>query len=84
MNAQEKWKQEYIDAKTSTSTELKWRLLDKAQRHLYAAALERRIAAQQRTIAELQDRVWQLEAQEHNRDDGNEWEKEYYLRGIHR
>lgn len=48
------------------------------------AALERKLAAAQRTIEALQMQVWQLEAQEHSRDDGNEWEKEYYLRGMHR
>lgn len=45
------------------------------------AALERKLEAANRRITELQNQVWRLEAQEHNRDDGNEWEKEHYLRG---
>lgn len=53
-------------------------------RYRREAALERKLEVAQRKIEQLQDRVWKLEAQEHNRDDGNEWEKEYYLRGMHR
>ena len=34
-------------------------------------------------IEALKMREWKLEAQEHNADDGNEWEKETYLRGIY-
>lgn len=85
MNAQEKWKTAYyffkVFSKNGTATE---HARDGMLEHRREAALERKLAAAQRTIEALQMEVYQLEAQEHNRDDGNEWEKEYYLRGMHR
>lgn len=85
MNAQEAWKSEYRRFKKERThgwTSTAWQIINYARRYSREAALERKLEAANRRIAELQDQVWRLEAQEHNRDDGNEWEKKYYLRGM--
>lgn len=84
MNAQQAWKSHYTKFRLLRSARDK--RVEKTNMHRFTreASLERKLAAAQRRIDALQDRIWQLEAQEHNHDDGNEWEKEYYLRGMHR
>jgi len=85
MSAQEKWKIAYwrwleLGADISFST---------MQRYRREAALERKLDAAQRTIEAQALRIEELEIRTPGYDDrqddpGNEWEKEYYLRGMHR
>ena len=88
MSAQEKWKPAYwrwLELGTDLA-------LSTMQRYRREAALERKLDAAQRTIEAQAWRIAELEAQIPNYDDGvrfsqdnsGEWEKEYYLRGMHR
>lgn len=95
MNARERWKVLYSDYKLakkySTGAADDWRMDMWLCRR--EAALERKLEAAQRTIEAQAQRIAELDATlkdiatapyENQPNDGNEWEKEYYLRGMHR
>lgn len=82
MNAQSQWKQSWKTFYRETRISLRTNALRGMLRFRREAALERMVEAQQRRIDQLQAELDFINS--HAGSQGDEWEKEYYLRGQHR